>query len=110
MFVPANREEAKPYLPATKFKVVMNIVLTLLVGWPLYLLFNITGNKSYGDKHVDHFNPSVRYDDRPNRFLTCLSQSPIFKPKDRADIILSDIALAFVLLTLAYCSKYSHVC
>lgn len=59
VFVPANRSEVKAYMPVTKFKVLTNIVLTLLLGWPLYLLFNVTGNKTYGDKHVDHFNPSV---------------------------------------------------
>lgn len=103
VFVPANREEAKPYMPVTKFKTMMNIILTLLLGWPLYLLFNVTGNKSHGDKHVDHFNPNVSIIillGVANVFV----QSPIFKPKDRADIVLSDIVLAFVLLTLAYCS------
>jgi len=56
----------------------------------LYLLFNVTSNKTYGDKHVDHFNPT----------------SPIFKPKDRAAVILSDVVLALVLFTLAYCTYH----
>lgn len=59
VFVPASRSEVEAYMPVTKFKVLTNIVLTLLLGWPLYLLFNVTGNKTYGDKHVDHFNPNV---------------------------------------------------
>lgn len=88
VFVPVNRAEVKAYMPVTKAKVLINIVLTLLLGWPLYLLFNVTGNKTYGDKHVDHFNPS----------------SPIFKPKDRAAVILSDVVLGLVLFTLAYCT------
>jgi omega-6 fatty acid desaturase (delta-12 desaturase) len=59
VFVPPTRTEIQAYMPVTKVKVLLNIVLTLLLGWPLYLLFNVTGNKSYGNQHIDHFNPSV---------------------------------------------------
>ena len=54
----------------------------LLLGWPLYLLANVSGREYNG--HASHFDP----------------YSPIFSKRERSEIIVSDAALGVVLYGL----------
>lgn len=56
----------------------LKLSITLLLGWPLYLTFNVSGRKYPG--WANHFNP----------------YSPVFYRKERYEIIVSDIALGLV--------------
>jgi len=61
------------------------IVIMLTMGWPFYLLVNVTGNHSYDPKRwVNHFSPS----------------SPIFEPHQGKLILLSDVSLLAVFALL----------
>jgi len=62
---------------------MLHMLLTFTLGWPLYLLFNAAG-RPY-PQWANHFNP----------------YSPIFTPKERKEVLLSDIGLAVVLCGLA---------
>lgn len=91
VFVPYTRSEfaegdIQPY-DATLTSVVTRMVNAgrmLLFGWPAYLFSHVTGRR-YG-RHTDHFNPS----------------SPVFSPKDRFDVILSDLVLLAWIGLLCY--------
>jgi len=64
---------------------IFNIVIMMVLGWPLYLSFNATGHGSYPKgTWVNHFLPT----------------SPIFAEKERALIVLSDLGLVGVFLVL----------
>lgn len=56
------------------------IFIMLLLGWPSYLLVNIA-SQAYPGRWVNHFNPS----------------SPLFEPKNRTDVVVSDVGLLVVL-------------
>eukprot|EP00899_Mesostigma_viride_P000822 jgi/Mesvir1/10740/Mv13812-RA.1 len=62
--------------------VFIHIFLTLTVGWPLYLLFNMTG-RPY-PRAADHFRPT----------------SPIFNNSERTQVAMSDVGLVVVALLL----------
>ena len=55
------------------------ILLSFLLAWPLYLLNNFLGKKF--EVHADHFNP----------------YSPYFSKRERFWIVVSDVALVFML-------------
>ncbi|KAI1127284.1 oleate delta-12 desaturase [Nemania abortiva] len=64
------------------------------VGWPNYLITNVTGHKFLGKQNglftgANHFSPA----------------SPFFKPKDAKLILLSDLGLAATVLCLVYLSR-----
>jgi len=93
-----DREEHKPLLNQTFAALVRvaRIAAMLVIGWPLYLLFNATGHPSYPTgRWVNHFTPS----------------SPIFStPLERTLVVVSDIALLGVLSLFVYLSSlYSFV-
>jgi len=54
---------------------MVNVFVTLTLGWPLYLMFNISGRKY--DRHACHFDP----------------YSPIYSNRERAQIYLSDVGV-----------------
>eukprot|EP01080_Neovahlkampfia_damariscottae_P004921 gene4921-8509_t len=60
------------------------IVFVLTLGWPAYLFFNAASNKSLEHLRVNHFEPS----------------SPLFKPRHRNYIIVSNIFLCLMLACL----------
>jgi len=63
------------------FMRLFQIVIMMLLGWPLYLLTNATGHKSYPKrKWVNHFLPT----------------SPIFSDKEGVLVLLSDFGLIIV--------------
>ncbi|CAG8608056.1 7336_t:CDS:2 [Cetraspora pellucida] len=69
------------------------LILQQLFGWPLYLIFNASGQK-YKNRWANHFNPS----------------SPIFEPKHYNDIIISDIGIIIALSAIYYFSYvYSFI-
>eukprot|EP00250_Pteridium_aquilinum_P000344 c10382_g1_i1 orf=195-1328(-) len=57
---------------------LFSIVITLTLGWPLYLLFNVSG-RPY-DRFASHFDPN----------------GPIFNNRERVQVLISDISLAAV--------------
>lgn len=59
------------------------IFLMLTIGWPAYLAMNIAG-QDYG-RLACHFQPS----------------SPMFRPSDAADVVVSDVGILFTLLGVA---------
>jgi len=64
---------------------LFNIVIMMLLGWPLYLTLNVTGHESYPKgTWVNHFIPT----------------SPIFAEKERVLVLLSDIGIVGVSLIL----------
>jgi len=63
--------------------ILIRLVMMQILGWPSYLFFNTMGAEAY-PPGTNHFSP----------------YSPLFKPKERALIVLSDIgiiAMSFVL-------------
>lgn len=57
---------------------LLQIIITLTMGWPLYLIWNVSGRKY--DRPASHFN----------------THSPIFMDRERFFIFLSDISLLAV--------------
>ena len=66
-------------VPIVRF---FNIARTLLFGWPMYLLTNISGREYSG--HVSHFDPYCE----------------IFSKRERGEIVVSDAALGLTLYGL----------
>jgi len=99
VFVPAvrssilkskNVNEASELLEVSPLGNLVGIILMSLVGWPGYLIFNASG-QDY-KRRTNHFEPD----------------SPIFKPHQSADVILSDIGLLLTGCSLFYFSwKFS---
>ena len=58
------------------------IIVTLTMGWPLYLFFNVSGRKY--ERWANHFDP----------------YSPIFSKRERLEILISDAALILVVTGL----------
>ncbi|BBN00844.1 omega-6 fatty acid desaturase / acyl-lipid omega-6 desaturase (Delta-12 desaturase) [Marchantia polymorpha subsp. ruderalis] len=87
VFVPKPKEAIRPtqFLLQTPPGRILQILVTLTLGWPLYLLFNVSGRKY--PRFANHFDPSA----------------PIFNSREMLFIFISDIALltvAFGLYTL----------
>ncbi|CAG8485483.1 16518_t:CDS:1 [Acaulospora colombiana] len=66
---------------------LLNLIGQQLLGFPLYLIFNMSG-QSYDDCWANHFNPS----------------SPMFDLKNFNDIIISDIGIMIALSAICYFS------
>lgn len=85
VFVPKSEssfiEGDMPLLHTAPFRAV-SILVALLIGWPLYLAFNVSGRPYPG--WANHFNP----------------YSPIFTKRERWEIAVSDVALALVIYGL----------
>eukprot|EP01122_Echinamoeba_exundans_P012632 TRINITY_DN532_c0_g1_i1.p1 TRINITY_DN532_c0_g1~~TRINITY_DN532_c0_g1_i1.p1 ORF type:complete len:376 (-),score=37.52 TRINITY_DN532_c0_g1_i1:22-1149(-) len=104
--IPNTRKEMKGKLPFTKMQALTRYLKSVLLGWPAYLLWNASSNRSRQGR-VNHFEPS----------------SPLFKDNERHLIVISDIALAvwavglywiytqvgLRLLILLYFLPYLHV-
>jgi omega-6 fatty acid desaturase (delta-12 desaturase) len=65
---------------------LLNLVGALVLGWPLYLLFNVASRPYPGTLWVSHFDP----------------WSPIFSKRERLEVAVSDAALAAVVGVLAH--------
>ncbi|KAH8645519.1 putative Delta(12) fatty acid desaturase [Xylariales sp. PMI_506] len=116
VFVPRTREQAATRVgklvhqldelgEETPIVTLIHLVGQQLIGWPNYLMANVTGHNYHerqregrgkGKKNgffngVNHFNPS----------------SPLFEAKDAKLIVLSDIGLAITISALVYlCQTY----
>lgn len=64
-----------------------HLLFAFLLGWPSYLLFNASG-RPY-DRWANHFDP----------------YSPIFSKRERVEVVISDVALAIVVLGLGTLAK-----
>jgi omega-6 fatty acid desaturase / acyl-lipid omega-6 desaturase (Delta-12 desaturase) len=65
---------------------LINLIVQQLLGWPLYLIFNTSG-QDYG-RWTNHFDP----------------HSSIFDPKNFYDVIISDVGIIIGLSTIFYFS------
>jgi omega-6 fatty acid desaturase (delta-12 desaturase) len=83
--VPPLRAEVEKKLPWTVRQALSQFLKSVLLGWPAYLLWNASSNKSRKGR-VNHFEPN----------------SPLFKGSEKSQIILSDAALAVVIAILIY--------
>ena len=81
VFVPKAKPSVVDDISLDQLAVVraLHLGLTLTVGWPLYLAFNAAG-RPY-PKWANHFNP----------------YSPVFLPKERIEVLMSDVGLAIVM-------------
>lgn len=81
VFVPKHEDEVSDsvLLHSAPGRAVQ-ILATLTIGWPLYLAFNATGHKYEGASwwNLNHFSPT----------------SPIYSPRERVKIVVSDVFLA----------------
>eukprot|EP01108_Squamamoeba_japonica_P009524 TRINITY_DN8972_c0_g1_i1.p1 TRINITY_DN8972_c0_g1~~TRINITY_DN8972_c0_g1_i1.p1 ORF type:complete len:433 (-),score=213.24 TRINITY_DN8972_c0_g1_i1:143-1276(-) len=84
VFVPKPRSAMDEALEDSPLVALVHAFITVTVGWWLYLTTNATG-QDYG-RRTNHYEPS----------------SPLFKPHQRTDVIVSDVALVAVLAGLAY--------
>ena len=84
MFVPVARSALGEAVQDSPVMACVHAFVTVTVGWWLYLTTNATG-QSYG-RRANHYEPS----------------SPLFKPHQRTDVLVSDAALVVVLAGLAY--------
>jgi len=80
VFVPKHKSEA---LEEYQFKEtglvrLATILVTLTLGWPMYLFFNASGRKY--ERFANHFDP----------------YSPIYSKRERLEIVISDAALIAV--------------
>ncbi|GAB4814355.1 hypothetical protein N2152v2_001401 [Parachlorella kessleri] len=75
-FVPSRREEPGERFELSQLAVVRfaKICVSLTLGWPLYLLFNLSG-RDYG-RYVNHFDP----------------YAPVFSKSERWQVMLTDAA------------------
>lgn len=89
VFVPSVRNETHSGFEIEQFFLVrmVKLVLTLLLGWPLYLLFNASSR--HYDEFANHFDP----------------WSPIFSKRERFEVAVSDAALVGVLYGLGALAK-----
>jgi len=90
VFVAPVGERATPSAPVR----AVQIVMALLLGWPMYLFFNFSGRKydaSATNGRVNHFEPS----------------SPVFQPNQRNDVLVSDVGIITMLgLMAAFAYNY----
>ena len=72
VFVPEVREETHEgfEFEQTVFMRLAKLLVTLLLGWPLYLLFNVASRPYPGKFWVNHFDP----------------WSPIFSKRERVEV------------------------
>lgn len=86
-YVPPEKESRlQEAIEDSPLFVAAQLVFAHVAGWFCYLVLNMTG-KNYG-RRASHFEPS----------------SPIFRPQDKIDVIVSDIGIAINLVTLVTCS------
>lgn len=65
-----------------------HLLLSFTAGWPLYLMFNVSGRRY--DRFANHFDP----------------YSPIFTKKERVEVLVSDVALIAVISGLMCLARF----
>lgn len=76
VFIP-KENESNTKVNNSFLATIIDIVAMLLIGWPLYLFFNISGNRSFNGKRTNHFEPT----------------SPIFHERQYWLIVYSNIGI-----------------
>jgi len=76
--------------------VLFNIILKLLIGWPLYLLFNMTGGR------IDYYNRPIDLNFNIVRYSHFNPYAAIFPPDYAKKVFITDICLLLQLGILAY--------
>jgi len=84
--------KADDILEDSPIYIFLCVLAQQLFGWPMYLIRNASGQKTY-PKMTNHFNPD----------------SVIFEPRHYGQIILSDIGLAVVIAALVYWGKQTSL-
>jgi len=84
--VGASKEDLHNAIADSPLSATIQILITLTLGWPFYLVMNAWG-QNYG-RRASHFEPS----------------SPMFKPEQKVDIIVSDLGIALVMAGLVWFS------
>ncbi|XP_056682747.1 omega-6 fatty acid desaturase, endoplasmic reticulum isozyme 2-like isoform X1 [Spinacia oleracea] len=84
VFVPKPKSEMSWYSKSMNNPPgrLVSLIITLVLGWPLYLLFNASG-RPY-DRFACHFDPN----------------GPIFSTRERAQVLVSDLGVLGVLFLL----------
>lgn len=85
VFVPATKPTVQEIASEAPLITVFHMILVFLVGWPLHLIVNASG-QNYG-RRTNHYEPS----------------SPLFEPEDAIDILVSDAGIAVMLGVLGWC-------
>ncbi|EPY26070.1 omega-6 fatty acid desaturase (delta-12 desaturase) [Strigomonas culicis] len=92
VFVPRKENKVIDLIEEAPMVMVGTMVFMFLLGWPTYLLFNVA-SQDYG-RRTNHFEPS----------------SPLFRPEDAEDIIVSDAGIVGMLIVLAmYTYKFGFM-
>jgi len=86
VFVPRKRRTsaAAEAIEESPLSSLINIAFMLLLGWPMYLFFNMSGQKY--NRRVNHFDPT----------------SPLFAAGDRHFVVQSDIGIGAVVTAIVY--------
>jgi len=91
VFIPYTRSEVGKFTPFDEIPSPMSVILRfvnifkmLVFGWPVYLINHTTGKKY--EKFTSHFYP----------------KSPLFEEDQRELVVVSDVALTFVLGALTF--------
>lgn len=96
VFVPRKESKVIELVEETPLAQLFWMLVMFLFGWPAYLLFNVA-SQDYG-RRANHFEPS----------------SPLFRPEDARDIVVSDLGilatLAMVGLAVAKYGAWNVVC
>lgn len=71
----------------------VQVIVMLTLGWPGYLFANVASQKSYPKERQNHDKQWVNHFD---------PASPIFEPRDRADIIISNVFILIALVCIGY--------
>jgi omega-6 fatty acid desaturase (delta-12 desaturase) len=114
VFVPKTREqyatrigkmihELDELTEETPIATLIHSVAQQLLGWPMYLFFNVTGHNNHERQ------PEGRGKGKSNGYFAGVSHfdptSPLYEAKDAKLIILSDIGLAAVISVLVILSR-----
>lgn len=90
VFIPPKKESIlTETIQESPIGTLWGILLMLTIGWPAYLISNIAG-QDYG-RRTTHFEPS----------------SPLFRPADASDVVVSDIGVGFTLVAV-FASIYTY--
>lgn len=88
VFIPAKQKQEVDLPEEPPLWSVFYGFRMLLIGWPAYLIFNATGGEY--PRRANHFEPS----------------SPLFRPEDAQDVILSDIGIVLAGAVLAVATSW----
>lgn len=89
VFIPVKKPKVYEMVEEAPLVTLYDMLLTFTVGWPGYLLLNVA-SQDYG-RRANHFEPS----------------SPLFRPEERRDVVISDLGI-FATLALICVAVYKY--